>query len=76
MNVHKFSEVLQCTLLSIKNGGCSEYCSLCPQSSRYNAGLKAQKLMNKDVVLEAAKKVLFVLTFSGCLGDEQAYICS
>jgi biotin synthase len=56
-NVHKFREVQQCTLLSIKTGGCSEDCSYCPQSSRYNTGLKAQKLMNKDAVLEAAKKV-------------------
>ena len=59
-NVHKFREVQQCTLLSIKTGGCSEDCSYCPQSSRYNTGLKAQKLMNKDAVLEAAKKVLLV----------------
>jgi biotin synthase len=71
-SVHKFREVQQCTLLSIKTGGCSEDCSYCPQSSRYNTGLKAQKLMNKDAVLDAAKKVLFVLTFNGCLGDEQA----
>ncbi|GJN04071.1 hypothetical protein PR202_ga21586 [Eleusine coracana subsp. coracana] len=55
-SVHKFREVQQCTLLSIKTGGCSEDCSYCPQSSRYNTGLKAQKLMNKDAVLEAAKK--------------------
>lgn len=55
---HNFREVQQCTLLSIKTGGCSEDCSYCPQSSRYNTGLKAQKLMNKDAVLEAARKVL------------------
>jgi biotin synthase len=59
-SVHKFREVQQCTLLSIKTGGCSEDCSYCPQSSRYSTGLKAQKLMNKDAVLEAAKKVLFL----------------
>jgi biotin synthase len=58
MRVHKFREVQQCTLLSIKTRGCSEDCSLCPQFSRYNTGLKSQKLMNKDVVIEAAKKVL------------------
>jgi biotin synthase-like enzyme len=32
---HRFREVQQCTLLSIKTGGCSEDCSYCPQSSRY-----------------------------------------
>lgn len=56
-HAHNFREVQQCTLLSIKTGGCSEDCSYCPQSSRYNTGLKAQKLMNSDAVLEAAKKV-------------------
>lgn len=58
-HAHNFREVQQCTLLSIKTGGCSEDCSYCPQSSRYDTGLKAQKLMNKDAVLEAAKKVIF-----------------
>ncbi|XP_042378603.1 biotin synthase, mitochondrial-like isoform X2 [Zingiber officinale] len=52
---HKFREVQQCTLLSIKTGGCSEDCSYCPQSSRYATGLKAQKLVGKDPVMEAAK---------------------
>ncbi|CAL9181861.1 unnamed protein product [Musa hybrid cultivar] len=56
-HVHKFREVQQCTLLSIKTGGCTEDCSYCPQSSRYSTGLKAQKLMNKDAVMQAAKKV-------------------
>ncbi|KAM7489961.1 hypothetical protein LguiB_027445 [Lonicera macranthoides] len=54
---HNFREVQQCTLLSIKTGGCSEDCSYCPQSSRYDTGLKAQKLMNKDAVLQAAQKI-------------------
>ncbi|KAJ6377808.1 hypothetical protein OIU78_028098 [Salix suchowensis] len=45
---HNFREVQQCTLLSIKTGGCSEDCSYCPQSSRYSTGLKAQRLMTKD----------------------------
>ncbi|PHT46510.1 Biotin synthase [Capsicum baccatum] len=40
----------------LAHGGCSEDCSYCPQSSRYNTGVKAQKLMNKDAVLEAARK--------------------
>jgi hypothetical protein len=32
--------------------------------------------MNKDAVLEAAKKVPFVLTFNACLRGEQAYTSS
>ncbi|KAF6161309.1 hypothetical protein GIB67_009196, partial [Kingdonia uniflora] len=63
-HAHNFREVQQCTLLSIKTGGCSEDCSYCPQSSRYDTGVKAQKLMNKDAVLESAKKVnLFSLSY-------------
>ncbi|GJV02947.1 biotin synthase [Tanacetum coccineum] len=58
-HAQNFREVQQCTLLSIKTGGCSEDCSYCPQSSRYDTGVKAQKLMNKDAVLEAAQKHSF-----------------
>jgi len=55
-HAHNFREVQQCTLLSIKTGGCSEDCSYCPQSSAYDTGLKAQKLMTKEAVLQAATK--------------------
>jgi len=44
-----------CTLLNIKTGGCSEDCSYCAQSSRYNTGLKATKLVTVDSVLAAAR---------------------
>ncbi|KAL8491755.1 hypothetical protein ACS0TY_023377 [Phlomoides rotata] len=67
-HAHNFREVQQCTLLSIKTGGCSEDCSYCPQSSRYNTGLKAQKLMNKDVVLDAAKKAKEAGSTRFCMG--------
>ncbi|KAI3459830.1 hypothetical protein Pfo_016493 [Paulownia fortunei] len=67
-HAHNFREVQQCTLLSIKTGGCSEDCSYCPQSSRYSTGLKAQKLMNKDVVLEAAKKAKEAGSTRFCMG--------
>ncbi|XP_078165232.1 radical SAM superfamily protein [Carex rostrata] len=63
-----FREVQQCTLLSIKTGGCSEDCSYCPQSSRYDTGLKAQRLMNKDAVIEAAKKAKEVGSTRFCMG--------
>ncbi|KAF4390298.1 hypothetical protein F8388_019953 [Cannabis sativa] len=52
-HAHNFREVQQCTLLSIKTGGCSEDCSYCPQSSRYDTGVKSQKLMTKDAAKEA-----------------------
>ncbi|KAJ3681136.1 hypothetical protein LUZ60_015625 [Juncus effusus] len=65
---HNFREVQQCTLLSIKTGGCSEDCSYCPQSSRYDTGLKAQKMMNKDAVIEAAKKAKEAGSTRFCMG--------
>ncbi|XP_074582652.1 biotin synthase, mitochondrial-like [Curcuma longa] len=65
---HKFREVQQCTLLSIKTGGCSEDCSYCPQSSRYDTGLKAQKMMGKDPVMEAAKKAKDSGSTRFCMG--------
>ncbi len=48
------NEIQLCTLLSIKTGGCSEDCSYCAQSSRYNSGVDAQKLMDKEAVMERA----------------------
>lgn len=62
-HAHNFREVQQCTLLSIKTGGCSEDCSYCPQSSKYDTGVKGQRLMNKEAVLQAAKKVHFFFFF-------------
>lgn len=43
------------TLLSIKTGGCEEDCSYCSQSSHHETGLKAEKLMDVDTVLDAAR---------------------
>ena len=43
------------TLLSIKTGGCEEDCGYCSQSSHHETGLKAEKLMDVDTVLEAAR---------------------
>ncbi|RKP49322.1 biotin synthase BioB [Trinickia fusca] len=43
------------TLLSIKTGGCEEDCKYCSQSSHYDTGLKAEKLMDVQDVLEAAR---------------------
>ncbi len=52
---HEPGRVQLCTLMNIKTGGCSEDCSYCAQSSRYNTGLKATKLSTVDSVLEAAR---------------------
>lgn len=67
-HAHNFREVQQCTLLSIKTGGCSEDCSYCPQSSRYDTGVKGQRMMNKDSVIEAAKKAKEAGSTRFCMG--------
>jgi biotin synthase len=41
-------------LLSIKTGGCAEDCGYCPQSSQFDTGLEASKLLPLDEVLQAA----------------------
>jgi biotin synthase len=43
------------TLLSIKTGACPEDCAYCPQSARYDTGLKAERLMPLDAVVERAR---------------------
>jgi len=50
------NEVQLCTLLSIKTGGCSEDCGYCAQSSRYQTGVKAEKLMETAAVMEVARR--------------------
>lgn len=52
----KGDEVQLCTLLSIKTGGCSEDCGYCAQSSRYNTGVKAERLMSTESVMEVARR--------------------
>jgi biotin synthase len=50
------NEVQLCTLLSIKTGGCSEDCGYCAQSSRYDTGVKAERLMPVDEVMAVARR--------------------
>src|SRR5690606_9630173 len=49
------AEVQVSTLLSIKTGGCPEDCAYCPQSAKYDTGVKAEKLMSLDRVLGEAQ---------------------
>lgn len=51
---HDPAEVQLCTLLSIKTGGCSEDCKYCAQSSRYDTGTKAEKMVSIDEVMKSA----------------------
>lgn len=53
---HRPNSVQLSTLLSIKTGACPEDCAYCPQSVRFETGLKKEPLMNIDAVLVAAQE--------------------
>src|SRR5438874_11707308 len=48
-------QVQTSTLISIKTGGCPEDCGYCSQSSKYDTGIKATKLMEVEAVLADAR---------------------
>jgi len=48
------AEVQISTLLSIKTGGCPEDCAYCPQSAKFDTGVKAERLMDFDAVIAEA----------------------
>ena len=56
------------TLLSIKTGACPEDCAYCPQSTRYDTGLEAEKLMEVDKVLEQARAAKAAGSTRFCMG--------
>ena len=53
---HRANTVQLSTLLSIKTGACPEDCAYCPQSVRFETGLKKEPLMPLDAVLAAAQE--------------------
>jgi biotin synthase len=61
-------EVQVSTLLSIKTGGCPEDCAYCPQSARYNTGLKAHKLLSVAEVIEKATQAKAAGASRFCMG--------
>ncbi|KAL9936158.1 hypothetical protein V8E36_005000 [Tilletia maclaganii] len=58
--VHRLQQppnrVQLCTLMNIKEGGCSEDCSYCSQSSKYSTPSTATKLAELDEVLVQARR--------------------
>lgn len=52
----KDNEIQLCTLLSIKTGGCSEDCSYCAQSTRYETPVQPEKLLSTAEVMEVARR--------------------
>jgi biotin synthase len=61
-------EVQISTLLSIKTGGCPEDCAYCPQSAKYDTGVRAEKLMPIDAVLAAARAARDAGASRFCMG--------
>ena len=61
-------DVQLCTLLSIKTGGCSEDCSYCAQSARYNSGVEVERLMSKEAIMERARAARDTGSTRFCMG--------
>lgn len=62
------NEVQVSTLLSIKTGACPEDCAYCPQSARYDTGLKVERLMPLAAVIEKAKEAKASGASRFCMG--------
>src|SRR5512135_247808 len=65
---HDANAVQVSTLLSIKTGGCPEDCAYCPQAARYATGVKAEKLMSLDAVLDKARAAKAAGATRFCMG--------
>jgi len=65
---HNPREMQVCKLISIKTGACPEDCAYCAQSSRYSTGITAERLLEKDVVLEVAERAKASGVSRVCLG--------
>lgn len=55
-------------LLSIKTGGCPEDCAYCPQSTRWETGVQARKLMDVTEIVAAAQAAKDSGATRFCLG--------
>ena len=62
------NEVQVSTLLSIKTGGCPEDCGYCPQSVHHEAAVDAEKLMDVDAVVDAARAAKAAGASRFCMG--------
>jgi len=62
------NEVQISTLLSIKTGGCPEDCGYCPQSVHHQAAVEAEKLMDVDAVVDAARAAKAAGASRFCMG--------
>jgi biotin synthase len=65
---HGEREVQLCTLLSVKTGGCPEDCAYCPQSSHHETEVGAERMLDVDAVLAAARRAKEVGSTRFCMG--------
>lgn len=65
---HDPTKVQLCTLMNIKSGGCTEDCKYCAQSSRHTTGVKAERLVSLDEVLNEAEEAKRNGSTRFCLG--------
>ncbi len=65
---HDGREVQVCKLISIKTGACPEDCAYCAQSARYETGIDPQPLLEKETVLDIARRAKENGVSRVCLG--------
>lgn len=65
---HDSREVQVCKLISIKTGGCPEDCAYCSQSARYQTEVSASPLMDKQEVLDIARRAKAAGVSRVCMG--------
>jgi biotin synthase len=65
---HVDDEVQLCTLLSVKTGGCPEDCSYCPQSSKYDTNVGAEKMLDVASVIASARRAKEIGSTRFCMG--------
>ncbi|KAL7691094.1 putative biotin synthase/Biotin biosynthesis bifunctional protein BioAB [Plasmopara halstedii] len=63
------TEVQQCTLLSIKTGGCTEDCKYCSQSSHYKTFVKPEPTKKVQEVVEMARRAKMAGSTRFCMGS-------
>jgi len=65
---HASNEVQVCKLVSIKTGACPEDCAYCSQSARYETGIEPQRMLDRESVVDIARRAKENGVSRVCLG--------
>ncbi len=65
---HDTNQMQLSTLLNIKTGACPEDCAYCSQSIHHNTGLKGTNMLDKDMIIDAARKAKQAGAQRFCMG--------